>query len=138
MKARTCYLLLTAVLLLGAMACKKQKIKRKYTGDFFFTVNSHTWNLSTGSFDTTYTHEGRIVITDPPPNEPADSKSVYVQIDFAYNGEYRRTAVTSNGLFVTPGCDGKFINDDNNELDCVFYHNALSSSSRHTIHGIRR
>ncbi len=139
MKVRvlTCFGLLTMVLLLGSVSCKKNKIERKYLGDFLFTVVSHEYNMSTGSFDTTYTHEGRIVITDPPTHvSGVDPKDIYIQIDFAYNDIYRRTAVTTDGEFTTPGCDGAFVNND--ELNCVFYTNGLSSSSRYTIHGVRR
>jgi hypothetical protein len=138
MKVRVlfCFGLLT-VLLFGSVSCKKHKIKRKYTGDFLFTVNSHTWNINSGSFDTTYTYPGRIVITDPPPNPSGKKdKNVYLKIYFGYNGNFGRTAVDKEGIFTSNGCSGSFISED--EVNCAFEHSALSSAYRYSIHGVRR
>src|ERR1700754_2048622 len=108
MKTRTLARIGILLLLLCAFSCKKQRIERKYTGDFTFTVHAVTWDLSSGNHDYTYTHDGRIEIDKEIYNHYSglSEKSTYLKIYFLNNGGYGNTGVDTHGNFSFGGVSG--------------------------------
>jgi hypothetical protein len=117
------------------ISCKKQRIERKYTGDFLFTVHSHSWDISTGTHDTTFTFPGKIEISDESPHNPYD-KDVYINIYYKSSTGYGTTAVDKHGKFSYAYCSGGFNSED--DLDFSFSGDGLSASFIDNVHGVRR
>jgi hypothetical protein len=129
---------LLLVLVFVSVSCKKQRIERKYTGDFTFTVYAQTWNMSSGNQNYTYTYDGHIEIDEDVYNHYSglSEKDTFLKIYFLTNGGYKNARVDVHGKFSHFGASGGFDNRD--ELYCVMTHQALSSSSTYTIQGVRR
>jgi hypothetical protein len=131
--SRTGILLL--LLLSVVISCKKHKIERKYTGDFLFTVNSNTWQMSSGTHHSDFDYAGKIVISSETPNGMSED-DVYIRIYYK-STSYEVAKIDKNGEFNFPtGGGGKFSGED--ELDFVYSRRQLSSSVDDTVHGVKR
>lgn len=117
-------------------ACEKHKIKRKYTGDFLFTVNSHTWNMSSGTHDATYTFEGKIELSKEVPTGTSED-NVYIKVYYKSLSSFEYAIIEKDGKFhFLRGGGGRFSGDD--QLDFGLSSTQLSSSVDDTVHGVRR
>jgi hypothetical protein len=140
--ARTGILLL--LLFSGFISCKKHKIEKRYTGDFLFSVHSHTWNMSSGTHDTTYNYEGKIEMMSK--FEGMTKGKIYIKIYYKSSSHYDIAEINQSGrmYFIPMGGggtnstigEGSFTGED--ELDIHYTRQALSSSVDEVVHGVRR
>lgn len=120
MKLRTplCLGLLTIVLILSYGSCKKHKIKKQYTGDFLFRVNSTEQNFFTGIHHSNFEHPGTIEILKKAPKGYTKSK-MYAKINYR-GSEYEIADIDENGhLLFHSGGSGRFLDDDRVEFVCT-------------------
>lgn len=132
---RACIGLLAVILVLISDSCKKHSIEKKYTGNFDFTIQEHSWRLNHGTYDTTYTYSGNITVWKVVRNGLSEA-DVYLKIVYSYPNGYKTMAVDKKGRFSSPGIDGGFNGED--QLDFVYATTGLSASFRQTVHGVRR
>jgi hypothetical protein len=72
------------VILLLASACKKERIERRYTGNFIFTDHKVEWDINYGTtLDTVITNHGTITIyTGQATSEQNNRNPVFLNIQY--------------------------------------------------------
>lgn len=126
------------LLLIISAGCEKHKIKRKYTGDFTFTVSVYRTQINQQPFSSDYSYDGEIKEYKPKPSDGLSEKKVYLEIHFRSSG-YVIAEAEKDGRLAVIGAssnDCHFVNNDLLKMDFMFH--SLSSSEHYIITGNRR
>lgn len=127
-------------LICNTFSCTKQQIRKKFTGDFSFTTQTHFQDVNGNTSDGTSFHNGTITISEVKP-EGATRKQIYLEIKYR-PANYVRPQVYEDGsfesrTFLHGAFEGGF-RSDGNELDFIYSEGGLGYSYTYTVHGVRR